>query len=84
MLDPGFHANSALLGSQNSRPPTSRHGIRLADYMARRRERLTLERMAARTANRSGWRKLAAALVTLAAWLVAGTRRSRLTRLERN
>lgn len=84
MLDPGFHPSSAVLGSLSSRPPTSRHGILLADYMARRRERLTLERMAARTAYRSAWRKLAAALGTLAARLVVGTRRSMLTRLERN
>jgi hypothetical protein len=84
MLDPGFHSNSALLGSLSSRPPTSRHGILLADYMARRRERLTLERMAARTSDRSAWRKLASALGTLAARLVVGTRRSRLTEHERN
>jgi hypothetical protein len=67
MFDPSFHPNSALLGSQSSQAPHSRHAILLAAYKARRRERLALERMAARTANRSAWRKFAAALGTLAA-----------------
>lgn len=82
MFDPSFYPNSALLGSQSSQPPHSRHGILLADYMARRRERLALERMAARTANRSAWRKLAAALGTLAARVVVGTRRSMLKKSD--
>lgn len=73
MFDPSFHPNSPLLGSQSSQAPHSRHAILLAAYMARRRERLELERMAARTANRAAWRKFAAALGTLAARLVVGT-----------
>jgi hypothetical protein len=67
MFDPGFHPNSALLGSQSSQVPRSRHAILLAAYNVRRRERLALERMAARTANRSAWRKFATALGTLVA-----------------
>jgi hypothetical protein len=78
MFDPSFHPNSALLGSQSSQAPHSRHAILLAAYMARRRERLALERTAARTANRSAWRKFAAALGTLAARLAVGTCRSML------
>jgi hypothetical protein len=80
MFDPSFHPNSADLGSQSSQAQRSRHAILLAAYMARRRERLELEQMAARTANRSAWRKFAAALGTLAARLVVGTRRSMLTK----
>ena len=73
MFDPRFHPNSADLGSQSSQAPHSRHAILLAAYKARRRERLALERKAARTANRSAWRKVAAALGTFAARLVVGT-----------
>lgn len=80
MFDPSFHPNSPLLGSQSSQAPRSRHAILLAAYMARRRERLEFEQMAARTAHRAAWRKFAAALETLAAWLAAGTRRSMLTK----
>jgi hypothetical protein len=80
MFDPSFHPNSPLLGSQSSHAPRSRHAILLAAYMARRRERLELEQMAARTANRAAWRKFAAALGTLAARLAVGTCRSMLTR----
>ena len=73
MFDPGFHPNSPLLGSQPSQAPHSRHAILLAAYMARRRERLALERMAARTANRAAWRKFAAALGAFAVRLAVGT-----------
>jgi hypothetical protein len=73
MFDPSFHPNSPFLGSQSPQVPHSRHAILLAAYKVRRRERLALERMAARTANRSAWRKLAAALGTLAARLVVST-----------
>jgi len=76
MFDPSFHPNSPLLGSQSSQAPYSRHDILLAAYKARRRERLALERMAARSANRAAWRKFAAALGTFAVQLVVGTCRS--------
>ena len=80
MFDPSFHPNSADLKSRSSQSPHSRHAILLAAYMARRRERLALEQMAARTAHRAAWRKFAAALGTLAARLAVGTRRSMLTK----
>jgi hypothetical protein len=80
MFDPSFHPNSPLLGSQSSQAPRSRHAILLAAYKARRRERLELERMAARAANRLAWRRFAAALGTFAARLVVGTCRSMLTK----
>ena len=67
MFDPSFHPNSPLLGSQSSQAPYSRHGILLAAYKARRRERLALEQMTARTAKLSGWCKFAATLGMLAA-----------------
>jgi predicted lipid-binding transport protein (Tim44 family) len=79
MFDPSFYPNSPLLGSQSPQSPHSRHAILLAAYKAKRRERLALERTAARAANRSAWRKFAAALGTLAARLVVGTCRSMLT-----
>jgi hypothetical protein len=80
MFDPSFHPNSPLLGSQSSHAPRSRHAILLAAYKVRRRERLELERMAARAANRLAWRRFAAALGSLAARLVVGTCRSMLTK----
>jgi hypothetical protein len=76
MFDPSFHPKSPLLGSQSSQAPRSRHAILLAAYKMRRRERLELERMAARTANRAARRLFAAALGMFAARLVVGTCRS--------
>lgn len=73
MFDPSFHPNSPLLGSQSSQAPHSRHAILLAAYKVRRRQRLDLERMAARNADRAAWRKFAKALGTLAVRLAVGT-----------
>lgn len=75
MWDRSFYQSSAHLGAQFPQPPHSRHGILLAAYKAERHKRLVLERMAARTANRSIRRKFAALLRTLAAAMVVGTRR---------
>lgn len=77
MWDLSFYHDSALLESQLRHPRRSRHGILLAHYEARRRERLALEQIAGRAANRAAWRKLAAALTALAARVAVRPLRAR-------